>query len=265
VDDEFLLMVRPADISLDRTRVLMIDPEGRAHLIDPATGQAVGKPLVHEADGVRDSIRSVTFSPQGTHALTRSPRARAVWSAETGALINQQYNRIGVQVSRFSPGGNLVLDGTNFNSGEVTNLEGKAVLPVPVLHSSQVWGIAANQDGSAIVTASSDRKARLWDTATGKQLGPSMLHREGVSDAEFAPDGTNVLTGSWDGAARLWPVPRPLPDEVPRITAWVETMTGLRVSADADKGTAVLMTADEWKVRRAELEKLGGPPIAFPK
>jgi WD40 repeat protein len=265
VDDEFLLMVRPADINLSRTRVLMIDPEGRAHLIDPATGKAVGKPLVHEADGVRDSIRSVTFNPQGTHALTRSPRARAVWSAETGALIDLQYNRIGVQVSRFSPSGNLVLDGTNYNSGAVSNLEGKPVLPVPVLHGSQVWGIAANPDASAIVTASSDRTARVWDTATGKQLGPSMLHTMGVSDAEFSPDGTKVLTGSWDGTARLWNVPRPLPDDEPRITAWIETMTGLRVSADAEQGKAVLMTADEWKVRRDELEKLGGPPIAFPK
>jgi hypothetical protein len=52
---------------------------------------------------------------------------------------------------------------------------------------------------------------------------------------------------------------------VPRITAWIETMTGLRVSANAEKGTAVLMTAKEWQDRRDELEKLGGPPIAFRK
>ena len=137
--------------------------------------------------------------------------------------------------------------------------------PVPILHESQIWGISANADGSAFVTASSDRTARLWDTATSKQLGPSMRHTMGVCDAVFAPDGTRALTCSWDGTARLWPVPMPIPDDEPRITAWIETMTGLRVSADAVQGTAVLMTAAEWKVRRDELEKLGGPPIAFPK
>jgi WD40 repeat protein len=267
VDDEFLLRVRPADISRDRTRVVMIDRDGRAHLIDPTRGQAVGKPLEHVVAGVRDGgdlrIRAVAFSPQGKHVLTRSPRARAVWSAETGALIDLRYNRIGVQVSRFSPSGHLVLAGTNFNSGQVWNLEGKSTLPVPILHESQIWGISANADGSAFVTASSDRTARLWDTATSKQLGPSMRHTMGVCDAVFAPDGTRALTCSWDGTARLWPVPRPIPDDEPRITAWIETMTGLRVSATgaAEKGLAILMTAAEWNARRAELDKLGGPPI----
>jgi WD40 repeat protein len=267
VDDEFLLRVKPADISLDRSRVVMIDHDGLAHLVDTNSGRAVGEPFKHEIEGVQDGIRSVAFSPTGKYVLTRSPRAHAVWSAETGALIDIQHNRIGVQVSRFSPNGNLVLAGTNFNSGQVWNLEGKPMLPLPILHGSQVWGINANADGSAIVTASYDRTARLWDTATSKQLGPSMAHLVGVSDAMFAPDGTMVLTGSWDGTACLWPVPKPLPDDEPRITAWIETMTGLRVSENgaAEKGLAVLMTAKEWNARKIDLDKLGGPPIEFRK
>jgi hypothetical protein len=54
---------------------------------------------------------------------------------------------------------------------------------------------------------------------------------------------------------------------VARITAWVETMTGLRMSVNnaAEKGVAEMMTPAEWKDRKAELEKLGGAPIAFPK
>src|SRR5262249_39469722 len=118
VDDEYLMRVNPADISRDRTRVLMIDADGLAHLIDPATGQAVGPPLEHTVDEAREGIRSVAFSPDGKYVLTRSPRVRALWSAETGAPINQHLNRIGVQVSRFSPGGKLVLAGTSFSSGQ---------------------------------------------------------------------------------------------------------------------------------------------------
>jgi WD40 repeat protein len=265
VDDEYLMRVKPADISPDHTRVVMIGGDGLAHLIDSATGQAVGPPLEHMVDGERDGIRAVAFSPQGKHVLTRSARARAIWSAETGAQINLHVNRIGVEVSRFSPGGKLVLAGTNFSSGQVWDLGGKTALPLPVLCGSQVWGISANPDGSAIVTASYDRSARLWDTATSKQLGPSMLHTKGVSDAVFAPDGATILTASWDGTARLWSVPEPLPDEEPRITAWVETMTGLRTFEDdpSDKGIAQMMTAKEWKDRKAELNQLGGPLITI--
>jgi hypothetical protein len=44
-------------------------------------------------------------------------------------------------------------------------------------------------------------------------------------------------------------------------------MLGLRVSAngEAERGLAILMTAAEWKTRRAELEKLGGVPIDIRK
>jgi WD40 repeat protein len=52
----------------------------------------------------------------------------------------------------------------------------------------------------------------------------------GVSEAAFSPDGKFALTGSWDGTARLWAVPNALDDEQERIEAWVETMTGLRIS-----------------------------------
>ena len=54
-----------------------------------------------------------------------------------------------------------------------------------------------------------------------------MHHLQGVGDAAFSRDGTKILTGSWDGTAKLWPVPQPLPDDEPRIMAWVETVTGL--------------------------------------
>lgn len=261
VEDEFLMRVKPADISRDRTRVAMLDRDGRVHLIDPATGQTVGSPLEHQTDGVHDPIRAVSFCPMSKHVLTRSQRARAVWSAETGKLIDLHANRIGVQVSRFSPNGTYILAGTNFNSGQVWDLTGKPVLPTPIMHGSQLWNIAANADETALVTASYDRTARLWDVTTGKQLGPPMRHLLGVSDAVFSPDGTKILTGSWDGTAKLWPVPRPLPDDEPRITAWVETMTGLRTppKGQVDKGVAVLMTTKEWNVRKAELDKLGGP------
>jgi WD40 repeat protein len=51
-------------------------------------------------------------------------------------------------------------------------------------------------DGKRVLTASRDKTARLWDAATGKQMGPDMKHENAVYSAVFSPDGKRVLTAS---------------------------------------------------------------------
>src|SRR5262249_19416299 len=54
-----------------------------------------------------------------------------------------------------------------------------------------------------IVTASRDKSARLWDTASGKLIA-SFDHPNGVYHAAFSPDGARILTASGDHSAKLW-------------------------------------------------------------
>ena len=64
---------------------------------------------------------------------------------------------------------------------------------------------AFSPDGKRIVTASSDKTARLWDAETGKQIGePLKGHTASVSSAAFSPDGKRIVTASEDKTARLW-------------------------------------------------------------
>jgi WD40 repeat protein len=60
-------------------------------------------------------------------------------------------------------------------------------------------------NGSEILTASTDRTARLWDLA-GKELAVFRGHEDYVTSAIFSPDGSSILTASFDGTARLWTV-----------------------------------------------------------
>jgi eukaryotic-like serine/threonine-protein kinase len=75
-------------------------------------------------------------------------------------------------------------------------------------NNGQVYAVAFSPDGTKIATAdgdwgSSKGEARLWDTATGKPLGPPMKHEGWVKAVAFSPDGTKIVTAS-SGEARLW-------------------------------------------------------------
>ena len=63
--------------------------------------------------------------------------------------------------------------------------------------TDDVWSAAFSPDGKRIVTASSDKTARLWDAESGKQIGePLTGHTDAVMSAAFSPDGKRIVTAS---------------------------------------------------------------------
>jgi WD40 repeat protein len=67
-----------------------------------------------------------------------------------------------------------------------------------------VHSAAFSPDGRRVVTASSDKTARVWETDTGKPVGPPLQHQNFVNSAAFSPDGRRVVTASSDNTARVW-------------------------------------------------------------
>ena len=60
-------------------------------------------------------------------------------------------------------------------------------------------------DGKHIVTASWDKTVRLWDAATGQQIGPPFSNDDAmVAQARFSPDGARIVAALSDKTARLW-------------------------------------------------------------
>jgi tetratricopeptide (TPR) repeat protein len=72
----------------------------------------------------------------------------------------------------------------------------------------------------------------------------------------FSPDGKTILTAG-DEAAQLWDVPAMLPDDPPRLSAWMEILTGLELD---EQGSIRVLDSTAWRGRRDRLEQLGGPP-----
>lgn len=89
-----------------------------------------------------------------------------------------------------------LLDSTNTNPQLIQFFTG---------HSDQVRSIAFSPDGKTLASGNLDKTIRLWDVATGKQIGhPLTGHKNGVSSIAFSPNGKILASGSWDSTVILW-------------------------------------------------------------
>ncbi len=70
-------------------------------------------------------------------------------------------------------------------------------------HEGAINTVAFSPNGRWIVTASSDRTARLWDSQTGAP-GPVLSHATNVITATFSRSNQSVLTVTEDSVARVW-------------------------------------------------------------
>ena len=70
--------------------------------------------------------------------------------------------------------------------------------------ADNVKGALFSKDEGRILTWSDDGSARLWDATTGDQIGTELKHDGTVHGAMFSKDERRILTWSSDGSARLW-------------------------------------------------------------
>lgn len=76
-------------------------------------------------------------------------------------------------------------------------------------HEDRVTRTQISHDGKTIATASADKTVRLWDAATGQEIGTLRGHETNVHAVAFSPDSKTLVTGSAGHAARVWRMERP--------------------------------------------------------
>lgn len=72
-------------------------------------------------------------------------------------------------------------------------------------HAEPVQAVALDPSGKRALTASGNL-VRLWDVASGTELGQFAGHAGPVQCVAFSPDGQQVVSGSQDTTVRVWQV-----------------------------------------------------------
>lgn len=170
----------------------------------------------------------------------------------------------------------------------------------PLIHQSEVKGLAYSPDGTKILIGFADGTVRLYNAATLKPIGTPLQHVKLVCSVAFSPDNSQLLACSIDGTARIWdaatlkPIGPPLehdcgwprasfsPDGskillysgMNRAQVWPAPSTPLKEDSEQIHYWVQVMTGMEmdatgginvldaatWNQRRQRLNELGDPP-----
>ena len=124
-----------------------------------------------------------------------------------------------------------------------------------------VYSVAFSPDRTVLASASADRTIRLWNVATGRQIGKPLTGDKGeVNSVVFSPDGAVLASGGDDGTIRLWNVAtrrqigKPLAGGDGAIESVAFSRSGATLASGGDDGTVRL-----WDV--ATRTEIGAPLI----
>jgi WD40 repeat protein/tetratricopeptide (TPR) repeat protein len=161
-----------------------------------------------------------------------------------------------VTVAKFSPDGKLIVAATYAGSVSVYydahddehHKEPRRWLKSFRHGSSTVFDVDFSPDGRFIATGGRDRKARIWEVASGAPAAPPLNHEGSVVSVEFSGDGRRLLTRSI-GCIRQWDLAKlNLPPMLLNVDG------SLRIIAEADKCPKWVTVSDARHPDRGKVE-----------
>jgi WD40 repeat protein/tRNA A-37 threonylcarbamoyl transferase component Bud32 len=158
--------------SPDSKRVVTAGEDGSVRLWDAGTAESHGQPMQ-----VGEPVIAVAISPDGRTLLTGGFHGNvSFWDMASGRRLHSFQHGNRVRAVAFSPDGRLAATGTGNDSRDP-----KA--PTPRVPEGEV---------------------RLWNTATGRPVGPPLPHPDTVWCLGFTPGGRMLVTGARDAKIRVF-------------------------------------------------------------
>ncbi|MFP6766373.1 MAG: WD40 repeat domain-containing protein, partial [Planctomycetaceae bacterium] len=197
-------------------RVLLWSPETLKGFdfnnLQSKTAKVVSDPDYDALDGHSAPVRDIQFAADGNQLVSGSDdNTVRLWSLDT--LQDEKTFRGhngSVRSLVLADGDTIILTASKDYQIKQWNIAQYAevrVLHSHVLdeHGDEVLSARFSHDGSRIVTASKDRSALTWNSATGKRLTQfAEGHQFLTSSAVMFPNGKWIATAAADNSVRVW-------------------------------------------------------------
>ncbi|MGK3962942.1 pentapeptide repeat-containing protein [Sorangium sp. So ce118] len=193
--------VTGVEFSPDGERFATSSEDGTARLWEAATGR-----LLRTLTKDGSAVTGIAFSADYSSLFMASAgddqiHSRHVSTGETLGWIMGRWRGVRAMAASIDAKSLAIAC-----SDHATWIEGIGTEQCVVLtgHEAPITAVAFSPGGERVATASSDRTARLWETATGRQLARINAHSDRVNDIAFSRDGERLVTASSDTAVRVW-------------------------------------------------------------
>jgi WD40 repeat protein len=198
--------VLSVEFRVDGQQVMTSSADKSVCLRDARGGRPLAEPMWHSGQ-----VFSAKMNATGQRVVTVSERDTAwLWDARTlQPLTVLRWLAVPPKFVRISRDGRQLLVGDARETARVLNVESGTFQTGAVGNNDNytISDARFSPDGRRFTTTSEDATARIWDSQTGKAIGPPLRHdRKRVLTADFSPDGQEIVTASQDGSARVWAV-----------------------------------------------------------
>ncbi|NRQ33376.1 WD40 repeat domain-containing protein [Nonomuraea sp. NN258] len=197
----------------DRTLLASGGYDGSVRIWDPATGQAVGDPLIAHTSGVY-SVCAFTLNGRTLLASSGGDASVWIWDPATRQAVGDPltgHTDWVRDVCAFTLNDRALLASGGYD-GSVRIWDpatGQAVGDPLIGHADGVYSVCAFTLNGRTLLASSgdDASVRIWDPATGQALGDPLIGHTGRvhTVCAFVLNGRTLLASSGDDASvRIW-------------------------------------------------------------
>ncbi len=203
-------------------RLIAAGGDGTVWLWNAETGQAQGAPMTGHDGGVANLV----FSPDSSLLLSSGADSTVrVWDVASGQQDGEPLklrNTKGVRVLHFNAAGNRVL--LQDSRGRVLAWDLSRRSAPDQVFAPGIDKVAVSNTANRVATAEGD-VIKIWDVATGAQIGGDLAARGEVFSLAFNADGSRLASGGNEKVVQLWdtasaaPVGSPMTDNSAEITA----------------------------------------------